>query len=112
MTIRLYFQLVINKQSNYFLNQISYLQNFNSSGQTAFSVQYDPTWESLDSRPIPPWYDEAKIGIFLHWGVFSVPSYGSAWFWKYLQGKYLSSIFVCLFPLEKIYNSVGLERSN
>ncbi|KAH3796505.1 hypothetical protein DPMN_150074, partial [Dreissena polymorpha] len=33
--------------------------------------------------PLPSWYDESKIGIFLHWGVFSVPSYGSAWFWYY-----------------------------
>jgi alpha-L-fucosidase len=26
-------------------------------------------------------YDESKIGIFIHWGVFSVPSFGSEWFW-------------------------------
>lgn len=44
--------------------------------------EYQPTWESLDSRPLPSWYDEAKIGIFLHWGVFSVPSFRSEWFWK------------------------------
>jgi alpha-L-fucosidase len=44
--------------------------------------QYQPTWDSIDSRPLPTWYDEAKIGIFLHWGVFSVPAYKSAWFWK------------------------------
>lgn len=42
---------------------------------------YEPTWESLDSRPLPQWYDDAKIGIFLHWGVYSVPSFGSEWFW-------------------------------
>ncbi|CAG9096346.1 unnamed protein product [Plutella xylostella] len=44
---------------------------------------YEPTWESLDSRPLPEWYDKFKIGIFLHWGVFSVPSYGSEWFWNH-----------------------------
>ncbi|XP_071574064.1 alpha-L-fucosidase-like isoform X1 [Temnothorax nylanderi] len=44
--------------------------------------KYDPTWSSLDSRPLPPWYDEAKFGIFIHWGVFSVPSFGSEWFWN------------------------------
>ncbi|XP_047736414.1 alpha-L-fucosidase [Hyalella azteca] len=44
-------------------------------------AQYAPTWESLDARPLPAWYDEAKIGIFIHWGVFSVPSFGSEWFW-------------------------------
>ena len=45
------------------------------------SVKYKPNWDSLDSRPLPSWYDDAKIGIFIHWGVFSVPSFGSEWFW-------------------------------
>ncbi|KPP79853.1 plasma alpha-L-fucosidase-like [Scleropages formosus] len=49
------------------------------------SCQYEPTWDSLDSRPLPGWYDQAKFGIFVHWGVFSVPSYGSEWFWWYWQ---------------------------
>ena len=54
----------------------------------AYSNQeYLPTWSSLDKRPLPSWYDEAKVGIFLHWGVFSVPAYGSAWFWEYWQGN-------------------------
>jgi alpha-L-fucosidase len=44
--------------------------------------QYEPNWDSLDTRPVPAWYDEAKIGIFLHWGVYSVPSfYTNAGFW-------------------------------
>lgn len=45
-------------------------------------VAWDANWESLDSRPLPSWYDEGKFGIFLHWGVFSVPAYGSEWFWQ------------------------------
>ena len=49
-------------------------------------VHYEPSWESLDSRPLPTWYDEAKIGIFIHWGVFSVPSYISEWFWYRWKG--------------------------
>lgn len=48
--------------------------------------RYAPNWRSLDTRPTPAWYDEAKIGIFLHWGVFSVPSFGSEWFWWDWQG--------------------------
>ncbi|KAG5315248.1 FUCO fucosidase, partial [Pseudoatta argentina] len=44
--------------------------------------KYVPTWPSLDSRPLPVWYDVAKFGIFIHWGVFSVPSFGSEWFWN------------------------------
>lgn len=45
------------------------------------SAKYEPNWKSIDSRPLPEWYDQAKFGIFIHWGVFSVPSFGSEWFW-------------------------------
>uniref|UniRef100_A0A1Y1N5G3 alpha-L-fucosidase n=2 Tax=Photinus pyralis TaxID=7054 RepID=A0A1Y1N5G3_PHOPY len=44
--------------------------------------KFKATWESLDKRPIPQWYDDAKFGILLHWGVYSVPGIGSEWFWK------------------------------
>lgn len=50
--------------------------------------QYEPNWDSLDKRPLPQWFDEAKVGIFLHWGVFSVPSFGSEWFWWSWQGSH------------------------
>ena len=50
------------------------------------SVRYTPDWASLDSRPLPAWYDDSKIGIFIHWGVFSVPSYVNAWFWYWWKG--------------------------
>jgi alpha-L-fucosidase len=36
---------------------------------------YQPNWESIDSRPIPSWFEDAKFGIFIHWGLYSVPSY-------------------------------------
>ncbi len=42
--------------------------------------QYTPDWTSLDKRPLPTWYDESKIGIFIHWGVFSVPSISTEWY--------------------------------
>ncbi|XP_054013327.1 alpha-L-fucosidase [Hylaeus anthracinus] len=48
----------------------------------AKTSRYLPSWDSLDSRPLPTWYDNAKFGIFIHWGVFSVPSFGSEWFWN------------------------------
>ncbi|XP_064114846.1 plasma alpha-L-fucosidase-like [Macrobrachium nipponense] len=54
-----------------------------SSILVAVIAKYEPTWESLDSRPLPQWYDDAKIGIFIHWGVFAVPSFGSEWFWEF-----------------------------
>ena len=37
------------------------------------SSKYTPDWESLDSRPLPEWYDDAKIGIFMHFGPYAVP---------------------------------------
>ncbi|KAL3877702.1 hypothetical protein ACJMK2_035368 [Sinanodonta woodiana] len=46
------------------------------------SIRYLPNWDSLDTRPIPSWYDDVKIGMVIHWGVFSVPStYYGEWFW-------------------------------
>lgn len=36
---------------------------------------YTPDWESLDSRPTPDWWLDAKFGIFIHWGVYSVPGF-------------------------------------
>ncbi|XP_041977580.1 alpha-L-fucosidase isoform X2 [Aricia agestis] len=48
--------------------------------------KYAPTWQDLDTRPLPEWYDKAKIGIFLHWGVYCVPGFGSEWFWSNLKG--------------------------
>lgn len=50
--------------------------------------KYEATWESLDSRPSPSWYDDAKVGIFLHWGVYAVPSFGTEWFWQNWQGRF------------------------
>lgn len=31
------------------------------------NAEYTADWESLDSRPLPDWYDKAKVGIFIHW---------------------------------------------
>jgi len=50
-------------------------------------TRYQPNWASLDQRPLPRWYDEAKVGIFLHYGVYSVPSFGSEWFWTNWKSK-------------------------
>ncbi|MDE3178087.1 MAG: alpha-L-fucosidase, partial [Acidobacteriota bacterium] len=47
---------------------------------------YQPNWTSINSRPIPGWYDQAKFGVFIHWGVYSVPSWApkgqyAEWYW-------------------------------
>ena len=41
------------------------------------SAQVQPTWESINERGYPQWFSDAKLGIFIHWGVYSVPSYAS-----------------------------------
>ena len=53
----------------------------------AETKRYEANWHSIDSRPLPAWYDKAKIGIFLHWGVYSVHSFGSEWFWSRWKGS-------------------------
>jgi len=41
---------------------------------------YRADWESLKTYQVPDWYKDAKFGIFLHWGVYSVPAFGSEWY--------------------------------
>ena len=36
---------------------------------------YRPTWESVRTHTVPTWYDDAKFGIFIHWGLYSVPAW-------------------------------------
>jgi alpha-L-fucosidase len=38
-------------------------------------VTYQPSWESVRQHPLPTWFDEAKLGIFIHWGLYSVPGW-------------------------------------
>lgn len=38
-------------------------------------TKYEPTLESLDRHPLPDWYAGAKLGIFIHWGLYSVPGW-------------------------------------
>ncbi|WP_369980111.1 alpha-L-fucosidase [Xanthomonas bundabergensis] len=41
---------------------------------------FRPDWTSLKNYRSPSWYDNAKFGIFIHWGVFSVPAFGNEWY--------------------------------
>lgn len=41
---------------------------------------YRDTWESLSEYTVPRWYNRAKFGIFIHWGVYSVPAFGNEWY--------------------------------
>jgi alpha-L-fucosidase len=54
---------------------------------------FAPQWESLDQRKTPSWFTDGKFGIFIHWGVYSVPAWGppgqyAEWYWNAMtQGK-------------------------
>ena len=41
---------------------------------------FRPDWESLQKYEAPEWYQDAKFGIFIHWGVYSVPAFGNEWY--------------------------------
>lgn len=46
------------------------------------------TWESLSGYRVPEWYRNAKFGIFIHWGIYSVPAFGNEWYSRnmYIEG--------------------------
>jgi alpha-L-fucosidase len=76
------------KKSTYLLVLALILQ-FSVHAQQV-SKTYQPTWESLQSHAYPEWFKDAKLGIFIHWGVYSVPSYGgkesyAEWYLRGLQ---------------------------
>src|SRR5947208_10040268 len=58
---------------------------------TLSAQNYEPTWDSVDKRPNPQWFSDAKFGIFIHWGTYSVPAYApvlpgklayAEWYWN------------------------------
>ena len=48
--------------------------------EVAAQGPFQPTWTSLQAYEIPEWYKDAKLGIFIHWGVYSVPAFRSEWY--------------------------------
>ena len=59
----------------------------------ATSGPYQPTVQSLSTHPVPQWYRDAKFGIFIHWGVYSVPAWApvgqeyAEWYWHNMDNK-------------------------
>lgn len=57
----------------------------------AQETRYEANWASIDKRPTPQWWVDAKFGIFIHWGVYSVPAWSvrgqySEWYWNRITG--------------------------
>ena len=58
---------------------------------TEENIVHTPDWKSLDARETPDWYPDAKFGIFIHWGLYSVPAFAprgnyAEWYWHALSG--------------------------
>ena len=58
----------------------------------SFGQKYEPNWESIDSRPTPEWFEDAKFGVFICWGLYSVPAWSpvgsySEWYQRWLLEK-------------------------
>ena len=52
-------------------------------------THFKPTWESLQQYSVPQWFKDAKLGIFIHWGIYSVPAFANEWYARnmYQQGS-------------------------
>jgi alpha-L-fucosidase len=58
---------------------------------------YSASWDSLEKYQVPKWYEDAKFGIFIHWGVYCVPAFDSEW---YPRNMYLEDNIVFKHHLE------------
>lgn len=57
--------------------------------RVATTGPFEPNWDSLEEFEIPKWYADAKFGLFIHWGAYSVPAFGSEWYPRnmYVEGS-------------------------
>ena len=48
---------------------------------------FQPTWDSLkENYRVPQWFVGAKFGLFMHWGLYSVPAHHNEWYEKHMYG--------------------------
>ena len=48
---------------------------------------YEPSWESLNQHEIPQWLLDAKIGLYGHWGIYSIPAFKTEWYGRLMYDK-------------------------
>lgn len=63
------------------LSYIKKIDEVNKNGK------YKPDWSSLSEYGVPEWYKKAKFGVFIHWGLFTVPEYFSEWYPRLMYYK-------------------------
>lgn len=63
--------------------------NLQAINQTIDAGPFAANWDALRGYTIPSWYEDGKFGIFIHWGVYSVPAFGNEWYPRhmYLRGR-------------------------
>jgi len=90
------------------MKKLIFLTCFFLSVNMLHGQTYQPNWESLDKRPVPGWFEDSKFGIFIHWGLYSVPAWGptgdsigvydkyAEWYWNKLlnTGSKVNRYFV------------------
>lgn len=67
------------------------------SATNAAAQRYEANWESLSRYEIPAWFRDDKFGIFIHWGPYAVPAFGSEWYpnLMYMHPVEKASEFAC-----------------
>ena len=71
--------------------------------------RYTGTWESINQHEVPEWYEDCKFGIFIHWGIYSVPAYAPRT-WE-LGAVPTNEEWFCNNPYaEWYYNSINVGR--
>jgi alpha-L-fucosidase len=77
--------------------------------QAQAPAHYEPTLESLNRHPLPRWYADAKLGIFIHWGLYSVPGWAPL---VHPNHDFTSQDYIDNNPYAEWYlNSMRLETS-
>ncbi len=71
------------------MNQKDRLSYLHTIDQVVARGPYQADWDSLTAFRVPDWYRDAKFGIFIHWGVYSVPAFSNEWYPRsmYMQGS-------------------------
>ncbi len=61
-----------------------YLKKIDEVNETG---KYRADWASLSHHKTPDWYMHDKLGVFIHWGIYSVPAFGSEWYSRTMYDK-------------------------
>ncbi|MFI3238337.1 MAG: alpha-L-fucosidase [Lachnospiraceae bacterium] len=80
------------REERYGITMENYLQNMKDYLKVIDEVNEKgpykaDSWSTMMNHKVPDWYRNAKFGIFIHWGVYSVPAFGSEWYPRFMYKK-------------------------